>query len=35
VRPLVQNSGVGSMITIVIMSGLTFGVVILCEGLFG
>ena len=35
VHPLVKNSDVGSMITIAIMSGLTFGVVILCAGLFG
>ena len=35
VNPLVKNSDVGSMITIAIMSGLTFGVVILCAGLFG
>jgi hypothetical protein len=35
VNPLVKNSDVGSMVTIGIMSGLTFGVVILCEGLFG
>ena len=35
VHPLVRNSDVGSMVTIAIMSGLTFGTVILCEGLFG
>jgi hypothetical protein len=35
VNPLVTNSDVGSMVTIAIMTGLTFGVVILCEGLFG
>jgi hypothetical protein len=35
VNRLVTNSDVGSMVTIAIMSGLTFGVVILCEGLFG
>ncbi len=35
VNPLVRNSDVGSMVTIAIMSGLTFGVVVLCEGLFG
>ena len=35
VNPLVRNSDVGSMITIAIMAGLTFGVVILCAGLFG
>ena len=35
VNPLVRNSDVGSMITIAVMSGLTFGVVILCAGLFG
>jgi hypothetical protein len=35
VNPIVRNSDVGSMVTIAIMSGLTFGVVILCEGLFG
>jgi len=35
VNPLVQNTDVGSMVTIVIMAGLTFGVVMLCGGLFG
>ena len=35
VNPLVENSDVGSMIMIAIMSGLTFGVVIFCAGLFG
>ncbi len=35
VHPLVQNSDVGSMITIVIMGMFTFGVALLCDGLFG
>ena len=35
VHPLVQNSDVGSMITIVIMTVFTFGVVLLVEGFFG
>ena len=35
VHPLVKNSDVGSMITIAIMTGLTFGVVIFFEGFFG
>lgn len=35
VNPLVTNSDVGSLVTIAIMTGLTFGVVILCGGLFG
>ena len=35
VHPLVNNWDGGSMITIVIMTGFTFGVVILCVGFFG
>ena len=35
VHPLVKNSDVGSMITIIIMAGLTFGVVILCGAFLG
>jgi hypothetical protein len=35
VHPLVRNSDVGSMVTIVIMAGFTFGVVMLCGGFFG
>lgn len=34
-HPLVKSSDVGSMITIMIMSGFTFGVVMLFEGFFG
>jgi hypothetical protein len=35
VNPLVENSSVGSMITIAIMSTLTFGLAMFFEGLFG
>ena len=35
VHPFVQNSDVGSMVTIAIMTAVTFGLVILCAGLFG
>jgi hypothetical protein len=35
VHPLVTNSDVGSMVTIVIMAGLTFGIVMLCEAFLG
>lgn len=34
VHPLARNSDVGSMITIGIMSVLTFGIALLCAGLF-
>ena len=34
-HPLVRNTDVGSMATIAIMSVLTIGVAIFCEGLFG
>jgi hypothetical protein len=34
VHPFVVNSDVGSMVTIAIMTALTFGLVILCAGLF-
>jgi hypothetical protein len=33
-HPLVNNSGVGSMITIVLLTTMTVGVAMLCEGLF-
>ena len=35
VHPLVQNSDVGSMVTIGIMTAVTFGLVILAAGLSG
>ena len=35
VNPLVENSSVGSMVTIAIMSTLTFGLAMFFEGLFG
>jgi hypothetical protein len=35
VKPIVENSDVGSMITIVIMSGFTFGIVLLCGVFLG
>ena len=35
VNPLVQNSDIGSMVTITIMSILSIGIAILCAGLFG
>jgi hypothetical protein len=35
VNPLVQNSDVGSMVTIAIMGVLTIGVCVMFEGLFG
>ena len=35
VHPIVQNSDVGSMVTIAIMTMFTFGVALLCNGLFG
>jgi hypothetical protein len=35
VNPLVENSSVGSMITIAIMCTLTFGLAMFFEGLFG
>ena len=35
VHPLVQNSDVGSMVTIAIMAMFTFGMALLLEGLYG
>ena len=35
VNPFVENSSVGSMVTIAIMSTLTFGLAMFFEGLFG
>ena len=35
VNPLVENSSVGSMVTIAIMTSLTFGLAMFFEGLFG
>ena len=35
VNPIVKNSDVGSMLTIIIMSILAIGIAILCDGLFG
>jgi hypothetical protein len=35
VHPLVENTDVGSMVTIAIMTTFTFGVAMLLEGLFG
>ena len=35
VNPLVENSAVGSMVTIAIMGVLTFGVCVMFSGLFG
>jgi hypothetical protein len=35
VNPLVENSGVGSMVTIAIMTTLAFGLAMFFEGLFG
>ena len=34
-NPLVKNSDVGSMVTIVIMAAFTFGAALLLNGLFG
>jgi hypothetical protein len=34
-NPLVKNSDVGSMVTIVIMAVFTFGAALLLDGLFG
>jgi len=33
-HPLVNNSGVGSMITIALLTTMTVGIAMLCEGLF-
>jgi hypothetical protein len=35
VHPFVRNSNVGSWVTVTIMTVLTFGVVMLLQGLFG
>ena len=35
VHPFVQNSDVGSMVTIAIMAMFTFGMALLLEGLYG
>ena len=34
-HPLVQNNGVGSMVTIVILTLFIVGVAVMCEGLLG
>jgi len=34
-HPLVENAGVGSMVTIVILTLFIVGVAVLCEGLLG
>jgi hypothetical protein len=34
-NPLVENTGVGSMVTIVIMTGFTVGLGLLAAGVFG
>jgi hypothetical protein len=35
VHPFVQNSDIGSMVTIAMMTAVTFGLVMMVEGFFG